>query len=331
MSDTIYMAPLQGYTEYIYRRAYSHFFSGVDVAVSPFIPLAEGFIYSNKHLRDVLPERNRRMNLIPQALGNDPVKFIQLAKRLVEMGYAHMDWNLGCPKGTVTRKKRGSGLLPFPDRIRHILDKMMPGLPLKLSIKTRLGLNSPEEFGDLIEVFNDYPLQCLMIHPRIGSQMYEGDMFLDFLDPLICKIKHDIVFSGDIRDQESFNTLKARYPKVSGWMIGRGILVNPFLPQMLKDPAFEMKDWDTRTKLLHFHEELLCEIRYAYKHEHAVLNKMKDYWSYFARWFVDEGDIFNQLAHHNNLSDFIEDTKYYFEEQALAAFEGRLNRPVKVS
>jgi tRNA-dihydrouridine synthase len=327
----LYLAPLQGYTEIEFRRAWSQFFTGIDVAVSPFIPLAESFRFRSSHLRDVIPGQNVRIPVIPQVLGIDPEKFIFLAKRLESLGYQTLNWNLGCPKKSVARKKRGSGLLPYPDLLRKTLEEIIPKLPIKLSIKTRLGLNSPDEFFNLVEVYNDFPLDSLMIHPRIGTQMYEGELHLDILDQTIGEIRQKIVFSGDISDLKSYEELKLRYPQISNWMLGRGVLTNPFLPEWISTGKTSSDEKQVRQTMYHLHEELFCEIREKLKHDRITLNKMKDFWSYFARWFENDEAIFNTLARMDNIDDFMEYLKKVFNEYPLSQAEGRTNRQIKLN
>jgi len=328
MNKILYLAPLQGYTELEFRRAWSKFFTGFDLAVSPFIPLVEGTKFKAVHLRDVLLDGNKELRVIPQVLGNDPEKFLLLAQRLHDLGYETMNWNLGCPKNSVARKKRGSGLLPFPDMIYEILEKIIPSLPVKLSIKTRLGFFSPNEFAALIKVYNSFPLQNLIVHPRIGLQMYDGTMFLDEFEQFLTEIKHEVVFSGEIFDFGSFEKFQIRFPSIKSWMIGRAALSNPFLPDWIKTGKTEVDEQKIRLKLQHFHEELYCEIRHRMGDERPLLNKMKDYWSYFSHWFQNGQSIFIHLAHLDSLHEFNDSIKRYFESEALAPAFGRSNRPL---
>jgi tRNA-dihydrouridine synthase len=282
-------------------------------------------------LHDVIPNQNTRIPVIPQVLGIDPKKFIFLATRLEDLGYQTVNWNLGCPKKTVARKKRGSGLLPYPDQLRKILDELIPKLPVSLSIKTRLGYNSAAEFYQLIEVYNDFPLESLMIHPRIGIQMYEGEMYHDLVDQVIDDIKQKIVFSGDISDLGTYEKLKIRYPQIDEWMLGRGVLTNPFLPEWIKTGTVDPNEEKVRQTLRHLHEELFCEIRDKVKRERPLLNKMKDFWSYFARWFENDEAIFGTLARMDNVEEFMEYLKKVFNEQALSNAEGRSSRQIKLN
>ena len=328
MNNILYLAPLQGYTELEFRRSWSKFFTGFDLALSPFIPLAEGDRFRSHQLRDIFPDENKELPVIPQVLGNDPEKFLTLAHHLHDLGYQTINWNLGCPKRIVARKKRGSGLLPYPDMIRDILEKIIPDLPLKLSIKTRLGYYSPMEFAELVKVYNSFPLQNLIIHPRTGLQMYDGAMFLDDIENALPQIKHEVVFSGEIIDFESYEKFRLRFPSIKSWMIGRSVLSNPFIPEWIKAGKIETNEQKIRSKLQHFHEELYCEIRYRIKFDRPLLNKMKDYWSYFSHWFQKEQSIFIHLAHLDSLNDFNESVKKIFETEELASFEARSNRPL---
>ncbi len=329
-AETISLAPMQGLTEIEFRRAYSNLFSGIDFAISPFIPLAEGFRFRITHLRDVIPEQNTRIPVIPQVLGNDPGKFVHLAQRLHNLGYETVNWNLGCPKESVARKLRGSGLLPYPDKVRSILEKLMPRLPMQLSIKTRLGFLKTDEFYPLIHVLNDFPLQSLIIHPRLGIQMYEGKMHLNVLDDTIADITHRIVFSGDISDLDTFRQLKARFPVVNDWMIGRGALTNPFLPGLIRNGQPAPTTEEQRKKLYNFYDELFCELRDKLRRESSILGKLKDFWSYFSRWFTDDQKIFDSLAHQKSLHEFMSASRSYIINAELSSFTGRPNTSVKV-
>lgn len=317
------MAPLQGFTEAEFRRAWSRHFSGIHQMMSPFIALAEGSRFRQQHLREVLPEANAGLSVIPQVLGNDARKFVLLAHRLQELGYTTVNWNLGCPKPSVARKKRGSGLLPFPDLLRQLLDEIVPALPIRLSIKTRLGYHNPDEFFDLVEAYNDYPLQSLVIHPRIGVQMYEGEMYLETLDAAIGKLKHNWIFSGDITCRESYIALRKRYPTATGWMLGRGLLANPFLAEQISLAATPPPSETHREILIEFYYDLMQELMDKGRSSLAQLGKKKDYWWYFARWFTDADQLFHRLSHLNDPHAFDAEVKIIFSRQPLAPFESR--------
>ncbi len=169
-----------------------------------------------------------------------------------------------------------------------------------------------------------------MVHPRIGMQMYEGEMHLDILDQTIAEKNQKIVFSGDILDLEIYDKLKIRYPEIDEWMLGRGVLTNPFLPEWIKSGKIDFDTNQIRKTLYHLHEELFCEMRDKMKRERPVLNKMKDFWSYFARWFENDEAIFATLARMDNLEDFMEYLKKKFNEYPLSKAEGRSSRQIKL-
>jgi tRNA-dihydrouridine synthase len=331
MNNILYLSPLQGYTELEFRRAWSKFFIGFDLSLSPFIPLVEGARFRNQHLRDVLPDTNKELPVIPQVLGNDSEKFLMLAHRLHDLGYKSMNWNLGCPKKSVASKKRGSGLLPYPGMIQEILEKIIPEMPLKLSIKTRLGYYSANEFTALIKVYNSFPLENLIIHPRTGIQMYDGEMYLEDFEKALPEIRQEVVFSGEIVDYESYKNYCSRFPTIKNWMIGRSVLSNPFLPEWIKTGKTENDEQKIRLKLQHFHEELYCEIRHRINNEKPLLSKMKDYWSYFSHWFQNEQSIFIHLAHLDSLNEFNDQIRKFFETEPLAPFTGRSNKPLSTN
>jgi tRNA-dihydrouridine synthase B len=168
------LAPLRGVTDAIFRTAFAECFGGVTRALAPFVASVRGARVKAKLLRDLLPEHNPKMPLVPQILGKDAQEFVVMAKALFDLGYAEVNWNLGCPYPMVAKKGRGSGMLPHPERIDRFLDTVLAGLPGRLSIKTRLGRFSAAEMDALMPIFNRYPLSQVIIHPRTGVQMYTG-------------------------------------------------------------------------------------------------------------------------------------------------------------
>jgi tRNA-dihydrouridine synthase len=153
---TLYLAPLRGFTEFIYRNAFVRHFGGFDVAVAPFIPTMTAARFKKTHLKDVLPENNHAMSIIPQIIGNNPEDFIPLAKRLFDLGYETVNWNLGCPFPMVAKKQRGSGLLPHPQKIEAFLEATLPAIPNRLSVKVRLGRKKTDEILTLLPIFNQW-------------------------------------------------------------------------------------------------------------------------------------------------------------------------------
>ena len=217
----LYLAPMLGLTDYIFRNTFARHFDGFDGAVTPFIATPKLVRANSSHLKDVLPEHNSAMPLVPQILGNNPDNFVSLAGRLFDLGYATVNWNLGCPFPVVAKKQRGSGLLPYPEKIQDFLDKTVASIPNRLSIKVRLGLKTADEIFKLIPVFNQYPLEDVIIHPRTGKQMYSGEPDLDTFEKCLELSQHRIVYNGDITCLNSFQDLADRFKAIDNWMIGR--------------------------------------------------------------------------------------------------------------
>ena len=270
------LAPMQGLTELMFRKVYHNCFPGaLDLAISPFLSLTHGNLADAwKKIDDVLPEANQdSIPVIPQILGKEPVEFVELANRLHEIGYSEVNWNIGCPMRRVTAKHRGSGILPYPDEVRSILDYIMPRLRPALSVKMRLGLHSPDEIFNLIPILNDYPLLNITIHPRTGKQQYSGQVDLDTFEQTLPLLKHQVIYNGDLCTVADFRRLRQRFPKIQHYMIGRGILYDPLLPLKIKNnhPA------DLKATLL-FVTALADEINQLPIREESRMRKTKEYW-----------------------------------------------------
>ena len=171
-----YFAPMEGITGYIYRNVHHRFFPGMDKYFSPFISPGTKKTMTPKELRDILPENNQDYTLIPQILTNRSGDFLRLCRDLKEYGYKEVNLNLGCPSGTVVAKKKGAGFLEYPNELDRFLEEIFAGTDLKISIKTRIGKDDPEEFEKLLEIYNKYPLEELIIHPRVQTDYYKNSL-----------------------------------------------------------------------------------------------------------------------------------------------------------
>ena len=189
-----------------------------------------------KKIEDVLPEKNvDSIPVIPQLLGHEAEEFVELGNRLYELGYNTLNWNMGCPMRRVAAKHRGSGILPYPDEIRAILDTVFPRMKASLSVKVRLGYYSDKEIDAVIPVLNDYPLESITVHPRIGKQVYSGRPDLKRLAEILPAIKHQVIYNGDICSIDDYAKIRQKFPDIKDVMIGRGALYNPLLPLQIKD------------------------------------------------------------------------------------------------
>lgn len=298
------LAPLRGFTDHVFRTVYSRHFTGFDGALAPFIPAVTANGFKPAHLRDILPENNPGMAVEPQLLGNSPQDFIRLSGELHALGCESVNWNLGCPYPMVAKKMRGCGLLPHPELIDAFLDRVVPKLPLRLSVKMRLGRYHAGEITALIPVLNRYPLKEIVIHPRTGKQMYTGELDLNAFEKCLEAIAHPVVYNGDITRRESFEALAARFgPHVSGWMIGRGALIDPFLAAAIKHGGDRHENKLGRFK--RFYDELFESYRAVFSGPGHLLGRMKGFWTYFSKAFVDGRRIEKKIHRTHRLENYL--------------------------
>lgn len=282
----LYLAPLHGVTNSVVRNALYKHFGGIDVTMAPFVnsihPETTYAKSKENHFKDLIAGRFESVPLIPQIMGNEPLSFIETAKTIAGFGYTEVNWNLGCPFPMVTNKKRGSGLLPHPALIERFLEVVCAGVTIDISIKLRLGLTDKSDILKVIPILNGFPLKKIIIHPRVGSQMYGGQVDLDAFAEATALSRHQVMYNGDIKNAETFVTLQKRFPSVTEWMIGRWGMYNPFLFSQIKSKALPERPSET---IRLFHDDLYSkyrEILFGPKH---VLDKMKEIWTYLGKSF----------------------------------------------
>jgi len=307
------LAPLKGFTDAVFRNTFAEHFDGFDGALAPFVTTVAADRLTEKHVQDLLPHRNARMPIEPQILGNNADDFVFLARRLFEMGYAKVNWNLGCPFRPVTKKRRGSGLLPFPEQVDEFLDKTLRALPGRLSIKMRLGRNRPDEIFKLMPVLDRYPLEAITIHPRTARQMYGGAPDLDAFAACLGLSRHRIIYNGDIADRKGFHALKERFPRVAAWMIGRGALSNPFLPAAIKNG--EGVAAGQVEKFKSFYEDLFARYQEKLCGPGHLLDRMKGFWKYIAAGFRNGPALEKKINHTFKLPHYMETVERFFREK----------------
>lgn len=275
----IYLAPLRGLTDALFRNTFARHFDGFDAAVAPFLNPQKKSLYEDKMIRDVLPRNNTGLPLVPQLLHTDAEDFLVLAKRLTDLGYTHINWNIGCPAPMVARKKRGSGLLPYPDEILEFLQRIIPELQVELSIKTRLGYFEATELPTLLPLLEELPIKEITIHARLGKQLYKGSTNPDGFAVCQGLTNHPLVYNGDITNAATFKSLHQCFPKIDRWMIGRGALMNPFIAEEIKGFPGESPLKRT-TRLYNFHEELYSNYLDRLSGPGHLLGRVKMLWSY---------------------------------------------------
>lgn len=235
MNPRIILAPLEGMTDSVFRNCYYDHFNGLDEALTPFLPIPDKVVrVPHKVLRDVAVPGSSKIPETPQLLVSTPDAFLIAGKALEDASYKEVNWNLGCPSRGVVNKGKGAGMLPRSGEILKVLDRVLPDLSLEVSLKIRLGMHRVEESLELVSRLKGYPLKELICHPRLGTAMYRGTPDLEGFAAIAEITDLPIVYNGDILSREDFEKMKERFPAVSGWMIGRGLIQNPFLPEILK-------------------------------------------------------------------------------------------------
>lgn len=274
------LAPMEGITGYIYRNAHHLLFPHVDVYFTPFLSPNKNHCFSSRELNDVLPEHNPGIFLVPQILTNCAEDFIWMAGELKAMGYEEVNVNLGCPSGTVVSKYKGAGFLAKTEELDAFLYEICSRTGLRISVKTRLGMASPEEFEELLEIYNKYPLKELIIHPRVRSDFYKNTPDLAAFGRALDKSRNPVWYNGDIFTIEDWETFHFQYPEVGCVMLGRGLIANPGLAGQIKGDGFTEK-W----RLKEFHDAVYHGYRKTIPGDRNVLFKMKELWFYMLHLF----------------------------------------------
>lgn len=277
----IYFAPLEGITGYIYRNTYNMIYGHVDKYFAPFVSPSEKSPMTPRERKDVAPENNKEINLVPQILTNRSDCFIDAAKELKSMGYSEINLNLGCPSGTVCAKGKGAAFLPETIELRKFLDDIYnyaANNDTKISIKTRLGYYHPDEFYDLVKIFNEFPICELIIHPRIRSDFYKGDVRMEYFTYALEHSNAPLVYNGNIFTKDDYDKLPNKIDTV---MLGRGLISDPSLADKLKGKTAGTD----LTKFKQLHDTLYHEYQKVMSPDINVLHKMRELWSYWEDLF----------------------------------------------
>ncbi len=299
----IYFAPLQESTDFVYRKAHATYFGGIDKYFSPYLLVQKDGGIKKSHLRDTLPENCNGYNLVPQIMAGNSIDFLFLAKHLTSLGYKEINWNLGCPYPMVTRKGMGSGLLPQPEKIREILDTALPQLNCSISVKLRAGMDSMEDIYKVIPVLNEYPLSEIIFHPRIAKQLYAGSPDWELFEEISRLTRSPIVYNGDLNSKEIFSRADERFESVNRWMIGRGMLNNPFLALEIKGSDLPGKE--QRIAILeNFHDDILNSYTTLLSGQSHLITRMIKFWEFFSELFPNPHKAFKRVKKSVNLSKY---------------------------
>lgn len=311
-----YLAPMEGLTGYVYRNAYHKYFPAADRYFTPFITNKK---MSSRERNDILPEHNERMTVIPQILTNQAEDFLSLTKELREYGYDTVNLNLGCPSGTVVAKRRGSGLLAWPNTLDAFLDEIFSSCDCRISIKTRLGTTDTDEWEDLLTVYDKYPLEELIIHPRIQKDFYKFTPRMECYRTAYETSRCSLCYNGDIFSPNDFQNLCREFPDTEKVMLGRGVLQNPWLIGMLRsaDPAGGEASAPDKELLHAFCEDLCAGYARVISGDKNVLFKLKALWIYLGMSFTNPQKYLKKIKKANRLAEYEEAVDALFREQEL--------------
>lgn len=320
----IYMAPLEGITTYIYRTAYEHHFGSIDRYFTPFIVNRK---MSAKEIRDILPENNPGMHVIPQVMTNQAADFLEVTKEIASYGYQTVNLNLGCPSGTVVAKKRGAGFLAQPENLDAFLSEIYEKSPVRISIKTRIGLEDTEEWERLLSIYEKYPIEELIVHPRLQKDYYKEPVHLDAYARAAEKIRVPLCYNGEIDTVEKFFFFQDRFPDTDRIMLGRGILKNPGLVGAIRyriqngtsEQSSDQVQNEilTKEKLRSFHDEIYEGYRRIMSGDRNTLYKMKELWFYMGDSFTNAEKYKKRIKKTERLSEYEVIVAALFREQEL--------------
>lgn len=308
----IYLAPMEGITDSVYRRAHHACFSGVDKYFIPFISPTIHLSLSGREKTSVSPEENRGLTCIPQVLTKNPDHFLWAARLLADLGYDEINLNLGCPSGTVTAKGKGAGFLREKDALRTFLDAIFSQSPIRISLKTRIGYESTEEWSALLAIFSAYPADEIIIHPRTRQEFYSGSPHKDAYGMAAEVLPQPLVYNGNLFSRQDCSEILTEFPKTQALMLGRGLIANPALSQILTGGAPL-----TNAAFARFHDMLYDGYSQRYS-KAIVMGRMREITKYMATCFVDYEKPWKAIRKAQHEDAYLSAVHTLFSEYELA-------------
>jgi tRNA-dihydrouridine synthase len=310
---TLLSSPLQGFTDFRFRNAFHHYFGGIDTFYAPYIRLNGKLAIKGAYQRDLALQNNDTLTVIPQVMTSDAEEFLYVVKYVQKLGYKELNWNLGCPYPMVTKQGMGSGLVKNTEQIKHILDRAHNETDIVVSMKMRLGYDNSTEILDTLPMLDTFPIKNIAIHARIGKQLYKGGVDWDGFQKALDTTKHTLYYNGDITSVESFRAVKERFPSITHFMIGRGLISDPFLPQMIQQNTTEYPEnrWQVFKE---FHDRIFQEYDEYLSGPTPIKMKMRGFWEFFADSFPNPQKTFKKIKKANNATHYQQATREIFRE-----------------
>ncbi len=319
----IYMAPLEGVTGYVFRNAFEEYYGKgrIDKYFIPFISPNKSKGYTTREQADIAPEHNAGINAVPQIMANDEGLFCEAAAMLKELGYSEINLNLGCPSGTVVSKYRGAGFLAKPRELDIFLDKVLSSPQMKdmrMSVKTRTGMESHEEFKLLMAIYGDYPLSEIIIHPRVRTDYYKNSPDMDIFRWAVGESSVPISYNGDIFKIKDYVKLVEEFPDIDSVMIGRGFVGNQRLINQIADLTHDdlLGEHDMAT-LEKFTCRLLRDYISIMDSEVNAMHKMKEVWIYINQFNPGHEKAFKKIKKSRSLTDYQNGVREFFDGRQI--------------
>ena len=307
-----YAAPLEGMTNDLWRRIHADTFGGADRYFTPFVSPNATCKFQTKELNEL--QHNEGLPVIPQILTNSAQHFLWAAQEMADMGYAEVNFNLGCPSGTVVAKRKGSGLLSYPEDLQRILEEIFAGLPrgMKLSVKTRIGKEREEEWQKLLEIYKMFPLSELIVHPRVQKEFYRGRARREVMADTLATAPWPVCYNGDIFAPETAAAVQREYPALDAVMVGRGLMADPALLRRIKGGSAA-----TRQELRDYHDALWAAYRARLGGDLNAIYRMRELWNYLSGSFEDTEKFLKSVRKAKTGSEYLSAVERLFAENEL--------------
>ncbi len=299
MKHTLISSPLQGFTDFRFRNTFQRFFDGIDIFYAPYIRFNGKMEIKPIYQKDLAIKNNRNANVIPQVMTCCADEFIFAVKYVLSLGYKELNWNLGCPYPMVTNKGLGSGLIANPEKIDQILDRVHSETNIVVSMKMRMGYDHRNEILNVFPVLEKYPIKSIGIHARIGAQLYKGGVDLEGFQQCVDNSSQKLYYNGDITSVALFQELSERFPSIDHWMLGRGLIADPFLPRMIKDKTYEYPE-NRKEIFSKYIDTLFSAFEQKLTGEKAVIRKMLSFWEYFATALPNSQKVIKKIKKAKN-------------------------------
>lgn len=308
-----YFAPMEGLTDMVYRRTHRKYYPGIDRYYTPFVSPTQHHCFTPREQRELSPMNNAGIPLVPQLLGKNAEDFLWAANTLADMGYTEVNLNLGCPSSTVTAKGKGSGFLAHPVMLEEFLEKVYRAAPILISIKSRLGMEQPEEFERILNIYNKFPVCELILHPRTKCEQYDGDVHLEMFQYALENAAMPLCFNGNLFTASDVDGFTKRFPEVKTVMIGRGLMANPAMVAKIYGVQEE------KTTLQKFHRELCAGYTDVFGSTATAMPRMKAIWAHMLPRFEGGDNYRKAMIKTRHWSDFLSVTEEIFQKCDLRA------------